>query len=634
MLNLTELPGLEDDLAAVPPEVSDEWLESEDATASFISVATNPSKWAGTGGEQGVEVIGIPSSTFTVPQSSAPSKNIVSRPEQREVIQFAFNLSREENLRTAGVCIALRGSPGIGKSWSALLYIRLLMIQKENRRPIIYEMGTSLQNRTTYLIYPKKVKKDGDEGKAWTVYTLGKQEKVSIVWMRSKLVDFVIDPPQFSSGADPQPSALIGAAGHTFIPASTDSRHLGGGDKVFFKIFELVLGPFTLDELEYAFPFMMYSNPAAKQVEENVQFENAMSQMREKYKLFGGLPRYLLPGNWLQREVAMTTANARKHKDLLIRALSEPWLVNKDIKIASLFFTLRPGLDGDGNRSHMRKDSFVEFVSPGAVKTAGKVVYDEIQRRVTARTQEDSSQIGLAFEHVGLMLLRYGTDGLRELGISARCKELKKDENPQDMEFVAAGTTSAQFERCEDKTKFESLLKTQGQSLEITPGKLSSKKAVVLSPTGYSNVDGMYGIDVGLQMTLRENHIVLGYQLANQRGDLGLGKDDEYALIFVVPPERFGAWNSFQNLSWKDDARAGKVVAGSAKRRRLSPEPPVITESKKKELRKTLRQFVVTLDITPDNVIVAKVSTGTRMLHPWRYAKLSSPVVVCRQEMW
>ena len=183
MLNLTNLPGLEDDLDAVPPDISYEWEESESATASFVLVATRPSVKAGSRGEQGIEVIGIPSSTLTVPQSAAPSKNIVSRPEQREVIRFAYNISRQ-NIKTAGVCIALRGSPGIGKSWSALLYIRLLMTQKENRRPIIYEIGTSPQHRTTYLIYPRKVKKGGDERKAWTVYTLGKQEKVSTVWIQ------------------------------------------------------------------------------------------------------------------------------------------------------------------------------------------------------------------------------------------------------------------------------------------------------------------------------------------------------------------------------------------------------------------------------------------------------------------
>ena len=114
-----------------------------------------------------------------------------------------------------------------------------------------------------------------------------------------------------------------------------------------------------------------------------------------------------------------------------------------------------------------------------------------------------------------------------------------KGEAPKDKEFVVVGTTSAHFERCEDKTKFEALLKTTGQSLEISPEKLISRNAVVQAPMGYSNVDGMCGIDVGLQMTLRPNHVVLGHQLAQQRNDLGLGRDKDYALIFHVPPDRF-----------------------------------------------------------------------------------------------
>ena len=78
----------------------------------------------------------------------------------------------------------------------------------------------------------------------------------------------------------------------------------------------------------------------------------------------------------------MTTANARRHADLLVRALSEPWTVNKDIKIISLFFTIRPGVDEDGHPSLLGEHSFVEFVSQRAVKAAGKVVYYEIRRRV------------------------------------------------------------------------------------------------------------------------------------------------------------------------------------------------------------------------------------------------------------
>lgn len=153
------------------------------------------------------------------------------------------------------------------------------MCQKEDRRPIIYELGVEPIDRWTYLIYPTKVETDGDPGESWTVYTLKNQRQVSSEWKRSKMVDFVIDPPQFSSGADPQPSMLIGASGHTFIAASTYNRHLGGGDKSFMKIFELVLGPFILDQLKIAFPFMLYSDPEGQYGLDAGRFENDMKLM-------------------------------------------------------------------------------------------------------------------------------------------------------------------------------------------------------------------------------------------------------------------------------------------------------------------------------------------------------------------
>ena len=81
----------------------------------------------------------------------------------------------------------------------------------------------------------------------------------------------------------------------------------------------------------------------------------------------------------------------------------------------------------------------------------------------------------------------------------------------------------------------------------------------------------MRGTDVGIQMTLQSHHSVLGHQPTKQREVLGLPDIAEYALILVVPPERFDTWKSFQNLSWKDDAD-GKVVAGGVKRRRVSTE--------------------------------------------------------------
>ena len=165
-------------------------------------------------GRAGIQVIGIPKSTAALPQSSAPSKNIVYRPCRAARGYQICIRSLAGRLTNRGFCVALRGSPGIGTSWSALLCIRMLMGQKENRRPIIYELGTSFQKRTTYLIYPNMLEKDGDEGKATNWPSIGRFQRMDDI----KIGRFVIDPPQFPPGVSPQASGLIGAMGDTSFP--------------------------------------------------------------------------------------------------------------------------------------------------------------------------------------------------------------------------------------------------------------------------------------------------------------------------------------------------------------------------------------------------------------------------------
>ena len=87
--------------------------------------------------DEGIEV--IPLNSKLLGDNNA-SSHLVTRREQRDVVDFAFKVSRE-NLSKYSVTISVRGSPGIGKSWSLLLYIRKLMKQTEHRRPIIFERG-------------------------------------------------------------------------------------------------------------------------------------------------------------------------------------------------------------------------------------------------------------------------------------------------------------------------------------------------------------------------------------------------------------------------------------------------------------------------------------------------------------
>eukprot|EP00978_Attheya_sp_CCMP212_P017224 scaffold45753_cov46-Attheya_sp.AAC.2 len=96
---------------------------------------------------------------------------------------------------------------------------------------------------------------------------------------------------------------------------------------------------------------------------EKDQYDMNMGRMREMYQAFGGLPQYLLPVICAGREAEMTTANARRYTDILIRALSEDCQQRYQNCFPFLHIA-RPGVDEDGNRSSLRKDSFVEFVSP------------------------------------------------------------------------------------------------------------------------------------------------------------------------------------------------------------------------------------------------------------------------------
>ena len=158
-----------------------------------------------------------------------------------------------ENLSKQKFIVAVRGSPGIGKSRSSLLYIRELMQQTAHRPPIIFEFGES-QSRTTYLITPSELSRERKAGgpssgnirNEWIVYTLP-QSKVPSEWSECPIIDFVIDPAQFPKDESPSPSALAEAAsGHCFIPVSLDDRHLGGSHKTASRLLQFVMSPWKV----------------------------------------------------------------------------------------------------------------------------------------------------------------------------------------------------------------------------------------------------------------------------------------------------------------------------------------------------------------------------------------------------
>lgn len=95
-------------------------------------------------------------------------------------------------------------------------------------------------------------------------------------------------------------------------------------------------------------------------------------------------------------------------------------------------------------------------------------------------------------------------------------------------------------------------------------------------------------------------------------------KGSQGVFLAITVPERFELSKSFRSLSWKDDDdhAEGKVVAGSAKRPRLSTEATAIKAMKQRKIREKLRQFVVTLEIEADSFLTFHVSnTSTRAQH-------------------
>ena len=71
---------------------------------------------------------------------------------------------------------------------------------------------------------------------------------------------------------------------------SLDDRHLGGSHKTASRLLQLVMGPWTLKELESGFPYMIFVNPSDVHARTRQVYDDAMATMRENYYILGGLP--------------------------------------------------------------------------------------------------------------------------------------------------------------------------------------------------------------------------------------------------------------------------------------------------------------------------------------------------------
>lgn len=371
-----------------PPEetvpVVDEsvWIEDNELTEAFHNLATAVALNLG----EDVQVIPLKKKILS---NRIASPHLVTRVEQRNVVDYAFKMSRAR-LSKQRLTIALRGSPGIGKSWSALLYIRKLMNQTTGRRPIIFEHGTP-NYRKTYLLI------GGDQDETWIAYLL-RPSKVPEDWVDCSLIDIVVDPAQFGQDETPSPSLLVSAMGHCFIPASPDDRHLGSAHKESSLLLQLVLGPWLLKELKKGFPYMIYRNPTTAHQCSKKLYEDTMKTMIEDFTVLGGLPRYLVQDKARIRKTEITSKYAYKHAKELLEALARgsDFTDNNSEKVVTRFFTLRAGEDDKGYNPE-RIYATLDFVSPGVVKAAGKIILDKIQKDTIWRNSSDSSSIGFGF---------------------------------------------------------------------------------------------------------------------------------------------------------------------------------------------------------------------------------------------
>ena len=159
----------------------------------------------------GIEITNLPDGLNLLNDHTAAPR-LVTRKEQRTVTQKAFEISREwlsTNSASAAagknaksLILTIRGSPGIGKSWSSLLYLKHLLHDK--KQPIIFESGP-ITNRNTWLLLFDLA----SAAASWAAYSMiASKQHVPGDWFNFPGKDVVIDPDQFPTGREPQASPL------------------------------------------------------------------------------------------------------------------------------------------------------------------------------------------------------------------------------------------------------------------------------------------------------------------------------------------------------------------------------------------------------------------------------------------
>jgi hypothetical protein len=165
--------------------------------------------------------------------------------------------------------VAVIGTPGIGKTKSTALLIRMLL---ERKKTVVYLIRSEKNNSWHYEFVPN----EGDSSIAANVYRENLDES-DIPSLRDPSTYYIVDPGKTKNSCDPS---------DTFVPkviliASPDERHWGESE--FRKRRESVLGafkiypPWSLDELLPA--------------REEFKILLTREEIIERYRLFGGVPR-------------------------------------------------------------------------------------------------------------------------------------------------------------------------------------------------------------------------------------------------------------------------------------------------------------------------------------------------------
>jgi hypothetical protein len=179
--------------------------------------------------------------------------------------------------------ICALGTPGIGKTSSTCILIRLLLLQKKT---VAYHVRSEKLHHWVYIFTPTDI--------ATTFKVEIIHEKVFQTWMIDTPNTFyVVDPGQTKDNCN----LADDFTGKVIIVASPDERHWGGSD--FFKGdngigYFLIYPIWTLNELIYASPYIS-STINEKEIE-------------SRYTKVGGVPRHIFSDEYsytdtLQRQV-------------------------------------------------------------------------------------------------------------------------------------------------------------------------------------------------------------------------------------------------------------------------------------------------------------------------------------------